>query len=102
MGDAQHRVGRGGRLDCQAGPEAKQEPADHVARAADDKRAKRGVQHGGGATPRLATVSEVTRWPDAMTVSTAPASVTAVTKAHAAAVARRERVTRALLGLAPP
>ena len=54
-----------------------------------------------GAELRLATVSEVARWPHAMTVSTTPASDTAVTEAHAAAVARRERVTRALLGLAP-
>jgi hypothetical protein len=36
-----------------------------------------------------------------MTVSTTPASDSAVTETQTAAVARRARVTRALLGLAP-
>jgi len=40
-----------------------------------------------GTPARLATVSEGTRWPDAMTVSTTPARVTAVTETQAAAVA---------------
>jgi len=57
---------------------------------------------GEGAWVRLPAVSEVFRWPHAMTVSTAPASDSAVTRTHAAAVARRTRVTRTLLRLAPP
>ena len=56
---------------------------------------------GEGAWVRLPAVSEVFRWPHAMTVSTTPASDSAVTETQAAAVARRTRVTRALLGLAP-
>ena len=40
-----------------------------------------------GAPPRVLTMSEVFRWPDAMTVSTTPARVTAVTETQAAAVA---------------
>src|SRR5262245_12619852 len=48
-----------------------------------------------GAPARLATVSEVARWPDAMTVSTTPASESTATEDHATAVARRERVTGA-------
>ena len=50
-----------------------------------------------GAAPRLLTLSEVTMVSHAMTESTAPASDTAVTETHAAVVARRTRVTRALL-----
>ena len=48
-----------------------------------------------GAALRLEIVSEVVRLPDAMTVSTAPASASAVTRAHAAAVTRLERASGA-------
>ena len=57
---------------------------------------------GEGAWVRPPALSEGTRWPHAMTVVTTPASDSAVTETQAAAVARRARVTRALLGLAPP
>jgi len=46
MGDAQRRIGGGERHDCLAGPHAEQEPADEVARAADDQRPDGGVQNG--------------------------------------------------------
>ena len=51
-----------------------------------------------GAAAKLEIVSEVTRSPDTRTVSTAPASDTAVTRIHAAAVMRLEPVT----GAPPP
>ena len=51
-----------------------------------------------GAAPRLVILSEITRSPNARTVSTAPASDTAVTRTHAAAVTRLEPVT----GAPPP
>src|SRR6266536_3819429 len=51
-----------------------------------------------GAAHRLVILSETTRSPHAMTVSTAPASDTAVTETHTAAVAPLEPVT----GAPPP
>ena len=53
MGDAQDRIGRGGRHDGQAGPDAEYEPADHVARAADDKCSERGIKDRGGRHPQV-------------------------------------------------
>jgi hypothetical protein len=46
-----------------------------------------------GAAHRLVTLSEIARSPNARTVSTAPASDTAVTRTHAAAVTRLEPIT---------
>src|SRR6185312_3125727 len=54
-----------------------------------------------GAAAKLEIASEVTRGPDAKTVSAAPASASTVTANHATAVARREWVTGAPPGPAP-